>query len=64
MKKRLGLLIVAGISITALGAYSLFGTKDSPANGISIEVGKINEQTNKKLYNRLVQRYNNLARLI
>ncbi|PFB75733.1 hypothetical protein CN273_29325 [Bacillus thuringiensis] len=44
MKKRIGLLIVAGISITMLGAYSLFGTKDSPANGISIEVGAINEQ--------------------
>ncbi|AXK16684.1 MULTISPECIES: lipoprotein BA_5634 family protein [Bacillus] len=49
MKKRLGLLIVAGISITALGAYSLFGTKDSPANGISIEVGKINEQTRNSI---------------
>ncbi|WP_025118359.1 lipoprotein BA_5634 family protein [Bacillus sp. H1m] len=44
MKKRIGLLIVAGISITMLGACSLFGTKDSPANGISIEVGAINEQ--------------------
>ncbi|MEF7637299.1 lipoprotein BA_5634 family protein [Bacillus thuringiensis] len=45
MKTRLGLLIVFGISIVMLGACSLFGTKDSPANGISIEVGTINEQT-------------------
>ncbi|KMP94988.1 MULTISPECIES: lipoprotein BA_5634 family protein [Bacillus cereus group] len=49
MKKRLGLLIVAGISITMLGACSLFGAKDSPANGISIEVGKINEQTRNSI---------------
>ncbi|HDX9689170.1 TPA: hypothetical protein ROY10_004794 [Bacillus thuringiensis] len=49
MKKRLGLLIVAGISITVLGACSLFGTKDSPANGISIEVGAINEQTRSSI---------------
>ncbi|EJR24450.1 lipoprotein BA_5634 family protein [Bacillus cereus] len=49
MKKRLGLLIVAGISITMLGACSLFGTKDSPANGISIEVGTINEQTRNSI---------------
>ncbi|PFF72424.1 lipoprotein BA_5634 family protein [Bacillus thuringiensis] len=49
MKKRLGLLIVAGISITLLGACSLFGTKDSPANGISIEVGAINEQTRSSI---------------
>ncbi|PEV38805.1 hypothetical protein COK37_18870 [Bacillus thuringiensis] len=49
MKKRIGLLIVAGISITMLGAYSLFGTKDSPANGISIEVGAINEQTRSSI---------------
>ncbi|MCI4059666.1 lipoprotein BA_5634 family protein [Bacillus cereus] len=45
MKTRLGFLIVFGISIAMLGACSLFGTKDSPANGISIEVGTINEQT-------------------
>ncbi|OAK08876.1 hypothetical protein A6280_25105 [Bacillus wiedmannii] len=49
MKKRIGLLIVASISITMLGAYSLFGTKDSPANGISIEVGTINEQTRNSI---------------
>ncbi|MBK5350261.1 MULTISPECIES: lipoprotein BA_5634 family protein [unclassified Bacillus (in: firmicutes)] len=49
MKKRLGLLIVAGISITVLGACSLFGTKESPANGISIEVGAINEQTRNSI---------------
>ncbi|WP_242307163.1 lipoprotein BA_5634 family protein [Bacillus cereus group sp. BfR-BA-01524] len=49
MKKRIGLLIVAGISITVLGACSLFGTKDSPANGISIEVGAINEQTRSSI---------------
>ncbi|MED1405408.1 lipoprotein BA_5634 family protein [Bacillus mycoides] len=49
MKKRLGLLIVAGISITVLGACSLFSTKESPANGISIEVGAINEQTRSSI---------------
>ncbi|MGY1465244.1 lipoprotein BA_5634 family protein (plasmid) [Bacillus toyonensis] len=49
MKKRIGLLIVASISITMLGACSLFGTKDSPANGISIEVGMINEQTRNSI---------------
>ncbi|MBK3493551.1 hypothetical protein JFL43_01440 [Viridibacillus sp. YIM B01967] len=49
MKKRLGLLIVAGISITMLGAYSLFGTKNSPANGLAIEVGAINEQTRNSI---------------
>ena len=49
MKKRIGLLIVAGIWITMLGACSLFGTKDSPANGISIEVGAINEQTRSSI---------------
>ncbi|MGE7891062.1 lipoprotein BA_5634 family protein [Bacillus cereus] len=49
MKKRIGLLIVASISINMLGACSLFGTKDSPANGISIEVGAINEQTRSSL---------------
>jgi len=49
LKKRIGLLIVAGISITMLGACSLFGTKDSPANGISIEVGAINEQTRSSI---------------
>lgn len=49
MKKRIGLLIVAGISITMLGAYSLFGTKNSPANGISIEVGEINEQARNSI---------------
>ncbi|PHE78703.1 hypothetical protein COF47_10800 [Bacillus wiedmannii] len=49
MKKRFGLLIVAGISITVLGACSLFSTKDSPANGISIEVGAINEQTRSSI---------------
>ncbi|MDM5428484.1 MULTISPECIES: lipoprotein BA_5634 family protein [Bacillus] len=49
MKKRIGLLIVAGISITMLGACSLFGTKNSPANGISIEVGKINEQARNSI---------------
>ncbi|MED0964033.1 lipoprotein BA_5634 family protein [Bacillus paramycoides] len=49
MKKRLRLLIVAGISITMLGACSLFGAKDSPANGISIEVGKINEQARNSI---------------
>ncbi|MBE7129441.1 lipoprotein BA_5634 family protein [Bacillus mycoides] len=45
MKKRLRLLIVAGISITMLGACSLFGAKNSPANGLSIEVEQLNEQT-------------------
>ncbi|AFU17876.1 lipoprotein BA_5634 family protein [Bacillus toyonensis] len=49
MKKRIGLLIVASISITMLGACSLFGTKDSPANGLSIEVGKINEQARNSI---------------
>ncbi|MED1436983.1 lipoprotein BA_5634 family protein [Bacillus mycoides] len=49
MKKRIGLLIVASISIIMLGACSLFGTKDSPANGISIEVGTINEQTRNSI---------------
>ncbi|HDR6318105.1 TPA: hypothetical protein QCU53_006891 [Bacillus thuringiensis] len=49
MKKRIGLLIVAGISITILGACSLFGAKDSPANGISIEVGEINEQARNSI---------------
>ncbi|WP_377867550.1 lipoprotein BA_5634 family protein [Bacillus sp. R86525] len=49
MKKRLGLLIVAGISITVLGACSLFGTKNSPANGISMEVGEISEQTRNSI---------------
>ncbi|PFO70281.1 hypothetical protein COJ86_15065 [Bacillus cereus] len=49
MKKRIGLLIVAGVSITMLGACSLFGTKDSPANGISIEVGAIDEQTRSSI---------------
>lgn len=49
MKKRLGLLIVAGISITMLGACSLFGTKDSPANGLSIEVEQLNEQTRNSI---------------
>ncbi|MGE7623148.1 lipoprotein BA_5634 family protein [Viridibacillus sp. NPDC096237] len=49
MKKRLGLLIVAGISITMLGACSLFGTKNSPANGLAIEVGEINEQTRNSI---------------
>lgn len=49
MKKSFGLLIVAGISITVLGACSLFSTKDSPANGISIEVGAINEQTRSSI---------------
>ncbi|MGH0610233.1 lipoprotein BA_5634 family protein [Bacillus cereus] len=49
MKKRLGLLIVAGILSTMLGACSLFGTKNSPANGISIEVGEINEQTRNSI---------------
>ncbi|MFP3413180.1 lipoprotein BA_5634 family protein [Bacillus sp. SIMBA_074] len=42
-------MIVAGISITVLGACSLFSTKDSPANGISIEVGAINEQTRSSI---------------
>jgi hypothetical protein len=32
-----------------LGACSLFGTKDSSANGISIEVGAINEQTRSSI---------------
>lgn len=41
--------MVAGISITMLDACSLFGTKDSPANGISIEVGTINEQTRNSI---------------
>ncbi|WP_242242143.1 lipoprotein BA_5634 family protein [Bacillus cereus group sp. BfR-BA-01309] len=49
MKKRIGFLIVAGISITILGACSLFGAKDSPANGISIEVGEINEQARNSI---------------
>ncbi|QQN86527.1 lipoprotein BA_5634 family protein [Bacillus toyonensis] len=49
MKKRLGLLIVAGISITMLGACLLFGTKDSPANGLSIEVEQLNEQTRNSI---------------
>lgn len=49
MKKRLGLLIVAGISITMLGACSLFGTKDSPANGLSIEVEQLNEQARNSI---------------
>jgi hypothetical protein len=49
LKKRIGLLIVAGVSITMLGACSLFGTKDSPANGISIEVGAIDEQTRSSI---------------
>ncbi|HDX9494248.1 MULTISPECIES: lipoprotein BA_5634 family protein [Bacillus cereus group] len=49
MKKRLGLLIAAGISINMLGACSLFGTKNSPANGISMEVGEINEQTRNSI---------------
>ncbi|MBT2200822.1 lipoprotein BA_5634 family protein [Bacillus cereus] len=49
MKKRLGLLIVAGISITMLGACSLFGTKDSPANGLSIEGEQLNEQTKNSI---------------
>lgn len=57
MKKRLGLLIVAGISITMLGACSLFGTKNSPANGISIEVGEINEQTR----NSIIDLYKDIA---
>jgi len=49
LKKRLGLLIVAGISITMLGACSLFGTKDSPANGLSIEGEQLNEQTKNSI---------------
>ncbi|PEB79540.1 hypothetical protein COM95_21350 [Bacillus cereus] len=49
MKKRIGLLIVASISITMLGACSLLGAKNSPANGISIEVGAINEQTRNSI---------------
>ncbi|MEK5124173.1 lipoprotein BA_5634 family protein [Bacillus sp. FSL R9-9492] len=49
MKKRIGLLIVASISITMLGGCSLFGAKDSPANGISIEVGEINEQARNSI---------------
>ncbi|MED2800918.1 lipoprotein BA_5634 family protein [Bacillus thuringiensis] len=49
MKKRLRLLIVAGILIIVLGACSLFGTKESPANGILIEVGAINEQTRSSI---------------
>lgn len=49
MKKRTGLLIVAGISITILGACSLFGTKNSPANGLSIEVEQLNEQTRNSI---------------
>ncbi|HDR8197396.1 lipoprotein BA_5634 family protein [Bacillus thuringiensis] len=49
MKKRLGLLIVAGISITMLGACSLLGTKDSPANGLSIEGEQLNEQTKNSI---------------
>ncbi|MDD8003270.1 lipoprotein BA_5634 family protein [Bacillus cereus] len=53
----MGLLIVAGISITMLGACSLFGTKNSPANGISIEVGEINEQTR----NSIIDLYKDIA---
>ncbi|MGW6193520.1 lipoprotein BA_5634 family protein [Bacillus cereus] len=49
MKKRLGLLIVAGISITMLGACSFFGAKNSPANGLSIEVEQLNEQTRNSI---------------
>ncbi|MGN4667607.1 lipoprotein BA_5634 family protein [Bacillus cereus group sp. MYBK234-1] len=49
MIKRIGLLIVASISITMLGACSLFGTKDSPANGLSIEVEQLNEQTRNSI---------------
>ncbi|MES5894134.1 MULTISPECIES: lipoprotein BA_5634 family protein [Bacillus cereus group] len=49
MKKRLRLLIVAGIFITMLGACSLFGAKDSPANGLAIEVGEIDEQTRNSI---------------
>lgn len=49
MKKRLGLLIVAGILITLLEACSLFSTKVSPVNGILIEVGAINEQTRSSI---------------
>ncbi|MEW9579157.1 lipoprotein BA_5634 family protein [Bacillus toyonensis] len=49
MKKRIGLLIAAGISITMLGACSLFGTKNSPANGLSIEVEQLNEQTRNSI---------------
>ncbi|OJE47442.1 hypothetical protein BAQ49_28515 [Bacillus proteolyticus] len=49
MKKRLGLLIVAGISITLLGACSFFGAKNSPANGLSIEVEQLNEQTRNSI---------------
>ncbi|PFM41618.1 lipoprotein BA_5634 family protein [Bacillus cereus] len=49
MKKRLGLLIVAGISITVLGACSFFGAKNSPANGLSIEVEQLNEQTRNSI---------------
>jgi hypothetical protein len=32
-----------------LGGCSLFGAKDSPANGISIEVGEINEQARNSI---------------
>ncbi|MGG4264428.1 lipoprotein BA_5634 family protein [Peribacillus simplex] len=49
MKKRIGLLIVAGISITMLGACSLFGTTNSPANGLAIEVDELNEQTRNSI---------------
>ncbi|HDR8183542.1 TPA: hypothetical protein QC116_002949 [Bacillus thuringiensis] len=49
MKKRLGLLIVSGISIVMLGACSLFGTKNSPANGLSIEVEQLNEHTRNSI---------------
>lgn len=40
-----------------LGACSLFGTKNSPANGISIEVGEINEQTR----NSIIDLYKDIA---
>lgn len=49
MKKRLGLLIVAGILITLLEACLLFSTKGSPVNGILIEVWAINEQTRSSI---------------
>jgi len=32
-----------------LGVFSLFGTKDSPANGLSIEVEQLNEQTRNSI---------------
>ncbi|MFJ6265980.1 lipoprotein BA_5634 family protein [Lysinibacillus xylanilyticus] len=53
MKKRIGLLIAAGISITAIGvgAFSFFGTKNSPANGLSIKVEQLNEQTKNTIIN-------------